>query len=112
MTALDEMPDIPTFLRRDAPMKQDRDMAERFLRALDPEATRFTFQTFDDNKDRKDKSVARVLHGTLAEHWGTLVKLNEQGAGIFVTINRTDLKGRTAENITGIRAVFVDLDGA
>ena len=89
--------------------------AERFLKVLDPDTDRFTFQVFDDDKERKrakgrDK-FARVLHGTLAEHWSTLVKLNKQRAGIYVTINATDFKGRSAKNIVSVRAVFVDLDG-
>ena len=40
-----------------------------------------------------------------------LVRENLRGCGIFVTINRTDGTGRKSENIVGIRAVFVDLDG-
>jgi hypothetical protein len=90
----------------------DQDQAERFLTALDPNATAFTFQTFDDNADRKDKALVKVLHGTLAQHWKALVRLNARGAGIYVTVNATDLKGRTASNIISVRAVFVDLDGA
>jgi hypothetical protein len=86
--------------------------AERFLQSLDPEATSFTFQTFDDVKDRKDRTLVRVLHGTLAEHWNALCHLNEHGAGIYVTVNQTDLKGRKAKNIVRVRAVFIDLDGA
>lgn len=86
--------------------------AVRFLVALDPEATSFTFQTFDDNKQRKDKRLVLVLHGTLAEHCFELQRLNEQGAGIFVTVNETDGKGRKKENIVRVRAAFVDLDGA
>jgi hypothetical protein len=38
--------------------------------------------------------------------------LNEKGAGIYVTLNETDFKGRTAKNIVRVRAFFVDLDGA
>jgi hypothetical protein len=86
--------------------------AARFLAALDPEATFFTFQTFDDNKERKDQKLVRVLHGSLAEHWPTLQSLNEQGAGIFVTVNETDGKGRKKENIVRVRALYDDLDGA
>jgi hypothetical protein len=90
--------------------------AERFLAALAPgsnSATRcWTFQTFDDNKDRKDQHLARVLHGSLDEHAATLAQLNAQGAGIFVTVNETNLRGRTTENIVKVRAVFSDLDGA
>jgi hypothetical protein len=33
----------------------DQDTAEHFLTALDPGATRHTFQAFDDNSDRKGK---------------------------------------------------------
>ena len=84
--------------------------ASHFLQAIDPTGG-FTFQTFDDNP-RKDHYLAKVFHGTFSEHRNELARLNRSGAGIFVTINRTDLKGRKAENITGIRAVFLDLDGA
>jgi len=90
----------------------DRDLAERFLTALDPEATFWTFQTFDDDRDRKSKSLVRVLHGTLDEHWDTLERLNGQGAGIFVTVSETDGKGRTGKNIVRVRSLFLDLDGA
>ncbi|MCX7313944.1 MAG: DUF3631 domain-containing protein [Alphaproteobacteria bacterium] len=86
--------------------------AAHFLEVLDPDATSFTFQTFDDNSERKDKTLAHVLHGTLAEHGPELQRLNEKGAGIFVTVNRTDGTGRKKENIVQVRAAFVDLDGA
>ena len=45
---------------------------DRFLKVLDPAAARFTFQTFDDDRDRDDNSLVRVLHGTLAEHFDQL----------------------------------------
>jgi RecA-family ATPase len=98
--------------RTDTRLQPDCDEAERFLSALDPNADRFTFQTFDDNKERKDEALARILHGTLARRWDELVELNARGCGIFVTVNVTDLKGRSISNILGIRAVFADLDGA
>jgi RecA-family ATPase len=90
----------------------DRDAADRFLMALDPGTDKFTFQTLDDDQGRKSKALARVLHGTLAEHWSTLLQVNEQGAGVFVAVNETDFKGRSADNIVRVRAAFVDLDGA
>jgi hypothetical protein len=93
-------------------IEPDRRQAERFLRLLDPSATSFTFQTFDDNKERHDKRLARVLHGTLADRWGQLASLNARGAGIFVCVNETDGQGRTEKNIERVRALFVDLDGA
>lgn len=85
--------------------------AQKFLSALDPKAPSWTFQTFDDNADRKDNQLARVLHGTLAQHAPALIRLQEQGAGVFVTINETDGLGREKKNIIRVRAVFVDLDG-
>ena len=83
---------------------------KRFLCALDADSGQFTFQTFDDNSDRNNKALARVLHGTFEQHVGTLRRLNARGAGVFVTVNETDGKGRTRGNIRRVRAVFVDLD--
>ena len=40
------------------------------------------------------------------------MRLNEQGAGIFVTVNATNFKGRETTNIIRVRALWVDLDGA
>ena len=72
--------------------------------------THHTFQTFDDNADRKDKALARQFHGTLDEHAHALHALNGQGAGVYVTVNATDGNGRKAANITAVRALFVDFD--
>jgi hypothetical protein len=90
----------------------NRDHAQRFLDILDAQTDRFTFQLFDDRRDRKDKSLARILHGTLGEHYAILVEHSRRGAGIFVTINETNLRGRTTADIIRIRANFTDLDGA
>jgi hypothetical protein len=93
-------------------LEPDRGDAESFLAALDPAAAWFTFQTFDDDADRKAQRFARVLHGSLDKHWETLYQLNTRGAGVFVTVNETDGQGREAKNIKRVRVVFVDLDGA
>lgn len=93
-------------------IKPDMEAAREFLSALDPHATEFTFQTFDDNQDRKSGGLAQVLHGALEEHFETLSAFSSNGAGVFVTINETDLKGRKADNITRVRALWVDTDGA
>lgn len=90
----------------------NRDEAERFLTVLDANAASFTFQTFDDDKERRNPKLVRILHGSLSQHFETLQQLNTQGAGVFITVNETDGKGRAAENITRVRAQFVDLDGA
>ncbi len=57
------------FTPSDSAPKPDRPKAERFLTLLDPGATFFTFQTFDDDKERKDPKLARVMHGTLDALW-------------------------------------------
>lgn len=83
--------------------------AERFLTALDSEATAWTFQTFDD-KPTKDSNLIRQLHGTLEQHAAELTRLNNQGAGVFVTIQETDLTGRDKSHIQRVRACFADFD--
>ena len=88
--------------------------AEAFLNALAPEGA-FTFQTFPDGSNpttTQKKALTRQFHGSFVEYCDELARLNEQGAGVYVTVNETDLKGRKAENITSVRALFVDLDGA
>ena len=71
-----------------------------------------TFQTFDDDADRKARSLAQILHGTVESCASSLHALNKRGAGVFWMVNHGDGKGRKTENVTGIRALFLDLDGA
>lgn len=85
----------------------------RFLTAIEPGEQTFTFQTFADKKeDRDNRNLLRVLHGTFTQHSAQLAALNQQGAGVFMCINETNGNGRKAENVTRVRALFVDLDGA
>lgn len=93
--------------------------ASTFLQILDPEGN-FTFQTFDDNKERSRANkkklgydpFARVLQGTLETHADSLAQLQQQGAGAFVMVSKGDGLGRNGDNVIGVRAHFVDLDGA
>ena len=87
--------------------------AASFLSVLGLDGERVTFQTFAD-AGRASK-LTNVIHAQIPIDDGDitqLVKLNTEGAGIFATVNATDGKGRAAANITRVRAVFVDLDGA
>jgi len=128
-------------------LQPDRIQAEAFLMALDPNADAFTFQTFDDNKERRaarhaayaaDVAKAResldgeelnaaitaakrrhrdplaaIIEGSLDDVWEQLQTRNENGAGIYVTVNETRLnRTRNASSIVRARAVFADLDGA
>jgi len=56
------------------PVKEE---AKKFLSLLDSESSSFTFQTFDDNKNRKSPNLVRVFHGSLDEHWHQLIELND-----------------------------------
>jgi len=87
----------------------DAEQVQRFLAALDPTAERFIFQTFDDGPEKRRK-MARTLPGTLADLHTTLAGLNQQGAGVFVTINEVAGDRRKAENVARVRAVFADFD--
>ncbi len=108
-------------------LKLPPDEAERFLMALDEGAETFCFQAFDDDQARKKARTARnkgkpadqqerdpfarTLHGTLTDRRQELTTLNGQGAGIFAAVNEVAPgKARTADNITGVRAVFADFD--
>ncbi len=85
------------------------DEARRFLECMAANE-QVTFQTFDDNGSRKDQSLARILHGDLDECGSRLEDLNARGAGIFWMVNYGN--GRKSEDVTDIRALFLDLDGA
>lgn len=84
--------------------------AERFLYAIEPGESCFTFQTFDDDRERDDPALRRVLNGTLEEHAVTLAELNAHGAGVFVAVNETDLRGRARRNMRRARVVFIEAD--
>jgi Protein of unknown function (DUF3987)/Primase C terminal 2 (PriCT-2)/RepB DNA-primase from phage plasmid len=87
----------------------DEEETRHFLRLLDPNAGGFTFQTFDDDQTRKNPVLTSIIQ-TPPPARDRLLSLNGQGAGIFVTINETDGKGRKTENITRIRAVWQEDD--
>ena len=86
------------------------DEARKFLTLLAPDE-KFTFQTFEDNQDRKEPGLNSVRHGTLDQNFDHLVQYSEKGAGVFVVINKTDLRGRTKNNVEKVRSCFCDLDG-
>lgn len=90
------------------------------LRALDPMADSFTFQTYDDNKERSIISKARnrgfdprakTIVGTLDDCWAKLRAANEDGCAVHVTVNRTKGKRRLAKDVDLVRAQFVEIDG-
>ena len=70
----------------------------------------FTWQTFDDLKTRKQNNLAGVKHGALQHRLQELEALQSRGAGVFVTVNETNLQGRKRSSIYQVRAVWCDLD--
>ena len=70
-------------------------------------------QTFQLLKEPKDGAgFNKMLHGSLSELAAELKAANHNGCGVFFTPNQTDGQGRRQNNIIGVRAVFIDLDGA
>jgi hypothetical protein len=88
----------------------DYDLANRFLAWLDEEAEFFTFQVFDDDRDRKDHRMAKIYSGSLDHVWGDLEGKQQDGCGVFVTINQTDGHGRKLANIVRVRAIWAECD--
>ncbi len=116
--------------KRDLP-PIDLSMAENFLSALDKTAVEFSFQTFFDQKKptvfeyrtaeafernlaeykKGQAKCSRAPHASLTECLPDLNEAQSHGGGVFVTVNKTNLKGRRAANIVEIRAQFTDDDG-
>ena len=89
---------------------QDILLAESFLSLLDSSTASFTFQVFGEGEQKGNHSLTRILHGSLQERLAELVALNNCGAGVFVTINETDGRGRKTENIIRVRSIWQDDD--
>ena len=91
--------------------------ASAFLKMLDRGRDHCEFRTFDDmvspdGSKRADPTLTRTIGGTLRQALPDLKRMNALGAGVFVTVNRTDGKGRTTKHVTDVVAVFADTDGA
>ena len=95
-------------------LKLDYDAAERYLTLLNGnkpiDNIKFQFTFFDDKKG----GMKGYKYGTLKNAWPMITSKNNSGCGIFVTVNRTDkaaINGKSKnDDITGIRAVFRDID--
>jgi hypothetical protein len=84
---------------------RDRATAGRFLHLLDAAAKDFTFQTFDDDRTNSNGLLTRITSDR-----NEILNLYERGAGVYVTVNETDLTGRKSENVKRIRAVWQEDD--
>ncbi|AFY86707.1 VapE domain-containing protein [Chroococcidiopsis thermalis] len=86
--------------------RYNQQLAEQFLKALD--TGNFTFQLFDDAEEKK--LPPDTFYGSFGNLQNKLSENNAKGYGIFVTINRTKGMRRRKEDVTAIRALFIDLD--
>ncbi len=83
------------------------DQARLFLKLLDPNAKRFTFQTFQDKKPVTKPELTRVT-----EDKQQVAQLHAHGAGVYITVNETDGRGRCSDNIIRVRAVWQEDDNS
>jgi hypothetical protein len=101
--------------------KHDFEQTLRFLKALDPGASKFTFQFLWDDKERRDRKeplpsgMGRNVQDCAADEICSAIANWNSAAcpvGCFVTVNETPLSGgkREAKDIRRIRAVFIDAD--
>lgn len=93
-------------------MQFDLAQAATFVRLLTGSSlTPMSWQIFDDDPSRRDGTMAAVCHGTLTSVAYRLGTANAAGAGVFVTVNETDLQGRRTSNVRAVRALYIDTDG-
>lgn len=90
-------------------LQPDISEADRGARHLFGES-QFTLQTFSDRKGHSE--LAKLLHGPIDQHVSQLIRLQNAGAGVFWMVNEGDGKGRKEHNVTRVRCLFVDTDGA
>jgi hypothetical protein len=80
-----------------------------FLHMLDPNPKAFAFRLLPETEEAKRSVKASNHVGGIAELRRILAQKNGQSCGVFVTINEG---GQRANEITRVRAVFADTDGA
>jgi hypothetical protein len=89
--------------------------AQRFLRAVSPKTKDWLFLTYEDYKCADPvEGLTTKNRGNIGERWlrDILKAKNRAGAGVYVKLNKTLGDGLKAEDVTHIRAVMLDLDGA
>lgn len=83
----------------------DPDLAEQFLRMLDPEAERFHFRSFPERHGLTGKAKNHFC--TLSEVPLLLAECANKGHGLFVVVNAG---GHKDADINRVRAVYLDFD--
>jgi P4 family phage/plasmid primase-like protien len=98
-------------MRTDSVVKPDLNTARRHIKLLtgSPD-TKMHFRFVDDNQTRK-KQLDRHNFGPCAvdQLWPTIEEYQADGFAVFIVVNEG---GHKAADITRIRALFIDVDGA
>ena len=89
--------------------KVNTDEALKFLSTLAPHAKEFHTRTIDDKKPPRGHLAGNHKISNSLDSYKRLIELNHAGAGVFVVVNEG---GQQKNDITRIRAVFADTDGA
>ena len=81
----------------------------KFFRVPYPADSKFTFQTFS----KTDPTInAKILHGSLDDHWSTLQESNSAGSGVYTMVNPGNGSGRNNDSVVSITNLLLDLDGS
>lgn len=91
-------------------IKIDSSTIGRFLSIIAPSSPRHTFQVFDEAK--ADGKKSKHFTGTFADTAMKLQECQDRRCGLFFMVNEGDGGGRSAHNVTKVRALFIDCDGA
>lgn len=96
--------------------RQNADLAKSFLNALGGAGATFTFQTFVDRAKgepppAKGDPRSRIITGTFESCKRVLAELNDQRAGVFVTVNPQRGNWRANVNTIKPRAIWHENDG-
>jgi hypothetical protein len=98
------------------PESFDRKAAEEFVAAIcDDIKEPQTWQTFTDDQSKKTgysggDPLAKIIHASFADALPELLRMQGLGAGVYLTINKTNLTGRTAADVVALRSGFIDKD--
>ena len=91
-------------------IQPDLSQTRKFLQAVIGTSDQICFQTFRSRPGQNIEPKWRF--GTLRDCAEWLTRDNRRGAGVYFVVNYCDGAGRSASNVTRVRALFVDLDGS
>ncbi|HJW56905.1 MAG TPA: DUF3987 domain-containing protein [Burkholderiaceae bacterium] len=91
---------------RQLDIRQTLDFAEKLAGSSDSDLTFAAFHPEGTETEHKPK----VWRASVKDAWAKIERLQALGYGVYVTVNQTAGRGRKADDITGVRAVWVDAD--